>query len=603
MFGFSAEEMIGSPVFRLVPDDRVDEESSILRRLRRGERIDHFETQRLTRSGHVLDISATFSPIRSGGGEVVGVSTIARDITARVRTEAALGRLAAIVESSEDAIIGKTLDGVITSWNGAAEQIFGYPATDAISRSIAIILPVDRLQEEGRLRATIADGRRVPSFETQRRRQDGVLIDVSVACSPIRDRQDRIVGVSSIVRDISETKRRELARRNAERSYRTLFEQAPVGLAVVDRSGRIVEANDHLCGILGYAPFALEGRYFGDFVAESAPGQGERVIETLAGGGDTDTQWRLRRRDGAIIDVEAAATTMPDARTLTIVRDVTERHRSAEALRVAEERMRFALEAAGVGIWDFDFATNALTCSPILEQHCGVEPGAFGGSFDAFLERVHPDDRQSLLDARRQAFETGADFAVTHRVIRPDGAVRWLRGVGRVLLDGGGAAVRSVGITLDITEQRALEEQFHHAQKMEALGRLAGGVAHDFNNLLTAILGHCELLLNALGPSDARRGDVAEIQLAGTRAASLTRQLLGFSRREVTQPVPIKLQCDRHRDASDAEAAAGRGRDSERAPAGRSRCRHHRPEPGRTDHHEPGRQRPRRDADRWAPDD
>ena len=125
--------------------------------------------------------------------------------------------------------------------------------------------------------------------------------------------------------------------------------------------------------------------------------------------------------------------------------------------------------------------------------------------------------------------------------MRPDGTVRWLSGAGRVQLGEHGEPLRGVGTSLDVTERRALEEQYLQAQKMEAVGLLAGGVAHDFNNLLTEILGHCELLLADLDPGDTRQADIAEIQKAGARAAGLTRQLMAFSRKEIIEPTVLDL--------------------------------------------------------------
>jgi signal transduction histidine kinase/CheY-like chemotaxis protein len=170
-----------------------------------------------------------------------------------------------------------------------------------------------------------------------------------------------------------------------------------------------------------------------------------------------------------------------------------------------------------------------------------LKPGTFDGTFEGFIERIHPDDRRSVLETVGRAMRSGTDFTVLNRAIWPDGSVRWLSGAGRVHLDEHGEAARAVGISLDVTEQRTREEQFQQAQKMEAIGRLAGGVAHDFNNLLTVILGHCELLLAGLDPGDSRHGDIKEIQKAGSSAAGLTRQLLAFSRKEIIEPKLIDL--------------------------------------------------------------
>jgi PAS domain S-box-containing protein len=222
-------------------------------------------------------------------------------------------------------------------------------------------------------------------------------------------------------------------------------------------------------------------------------------------------------------------------------REILERRLAESALRTTEERMRFALEAAGVGIWDMNYATGSLQWSETLEAQYGLQPGAFHGTFEAFIEGIHPDDRESVLRTVGSAMKTGSDFSMTHRSLSPDGTVRWLNGAGRVHLGDHGNPVRGVGISLDVTERHNLEAQYQQAQKMEAVGRLAGGVAHDFNNLLTAILGYCELLLDALDPADPCRADVSRIQDAGVSAAALTRQLLAFSRKEVIEPRLLDL--------------------------------------------------------------
>ena len=221
--------------------------------------------------------------------------------------------------------------------------------------------------------------------------------------------------------------------------------------------------------------------------------------------------------------------------------DITDRNQAVEALRTAEERMRFALEAAGVGIWDIDYTTGALRWSAILEGQYGLKPGTFGGTMQTFMERVHPEDRAAVAETMANAKWSGADFVLQHRTIWPDGTVKLLSGAGRVHLGEHGEPIRAVGIMMDVTDRRTLEDQYQQAQKMEAVGRLAGGVAHDFNNLLTVILGYCGLLLADFDPDDQRQADIAEIQKAGASGAALTRQLLAFSRKEIIEPTLLNL--------------------------------------------------------------
>jgi PAS domain S-box-containing protein len=201
----------------------------------------------------------------------------------------------------------------------------------------------------------------------------------------------------------------------------------------------------------------------------------------------------------------------------------------------------FALEVAGVGIWDMDFATGVVQWSEIVERHFGLAPGTFGGTFDAFIACIHPGDRAAVRETVSKARRTGTDFSMQHRVIWPDGTIRWLTAVGRVYLDEQGQPIRGVGISMDVTERHELEAQRQHAQKMEALGQMAAGVAHDFNTLLTVILGYSELLLLDVDANEARHTAIEEIQKAGESAGRLTRQLLAFSRKQIIEPTVLDV--------------------------------------------------------------
>ncbi len=209
IFGYSAEEMIGQPILKLIPSDRQSEEPAILERIRRGERVDHFETIRRRKDGREINVSVTISPIRGADGRIVGASKIVRDLTGQQEALVQGALLAAIVQSSDDAIVSKDLNGIVTSWNAAAERIFGYTAAEMIGQPILKLIPPDRQSEEPEILARIRRGERVDHFETIRRRKDGRKINVSVTISPIRGADGRIVGASKVARDITEQKRME----------------------------------------------------------------------------------------------------------------------------------------------------------------------------------------------------------------------------------------------------------------------------------------------------------------------------------------------------------------------------------------------------------
>lgn len=207
LFGYSAEEMIGQSITILIPRERLSEEASIIASILRGERISHFETVRRRKDGSLVDLSLTVSPIRDADGRIIGASKIARNISDRRRAEEAVARLAAVVRSSNDAILTKTLEGKITSWNEAAERTFGYSAAEAVGSPVTILFPEDRIREEQDILAKITRGELVSHYPTIRRRKDGSLVDVSVTISPIRDSHGRIIGASNVSRDITEEKR------------------------------------------------------------------------------------------------------------------------------------------------------------------------------------------------------------------------------------------------------------------------------------------------------------------------------------------------------------------------------------------------------------
>ncbi|WP_316832087.1 PAS domain S-box protein [Pedobacter aquatilis] len=206
IFGYTPDEIIGTSITRLIPPERLSEEEEILAKLKAGQRIEHFETKRLHKNGTIIDVLLTISPVKNSYGEVVGVSKIARDITIQNLYERNSGWLSAIVESSDDAIISKNFDSIITSWNKGAERIFGYTALEMIGFSILRLIPEDRLQEEPEILAKLRAGSRVDHFETIRLHKSGELIHVSLSISPIRNKAGEIVGLSKIARDITDKK-------------------------------------------------------------------------------------------------------------------------------------------------------------------------------------------------------------------------------------------------------------------------------------------------------------------------------------------------------------------------------------------------------------
>ena len=220
--------------------------------------------------------------------------------------------------------------------------------------------------------------------------------------------------------------------------------------------------------------------------------------------------------------------------------DITERKRDEEQRRAAEDRFRQLAESIQQVFWMTDARGAVLYVSPAFETIFGRSCESLIASPGVWMDAVHPDDRERVEQAA-YARSRRDEFDEVYRIIRPDGAVRWIRDRAFHLYDDAGELYRLVGTAADITEQRQLEEQLQQAQKMEIVGRLAGGVAHDFNNLLTVINGMADLALAGLADDDPTRRDITQIRLAGERAAALTGRLLAVSRRQILKPEIVDL--------------------------------------------------------------
>jgi PAS domain S-box-containing protein len=294
--------------------------------------------------------------------------------------------------------------------------------------------------------------------------------------------------------------------------------------------------------MLGYTVDAMLGRELFGFM--DAPGAFEartRFARRQRGIAERH-EFRWRHADGRelLTTVSASPLHAPDgafAGALAFVSDVTEQRRAEAALRDSQAGLGLALSAAGMVVWERDLQTERLRnlVSEPDEAASAARPNAFG-TFAAFLAAVHAEDRDRVARTHRDAVARGGDFSHQFRITGQQGQLRWMQSTGRVLAGDDGRPARVIGLSLDVTERIALEAQLRQAQKMEAVGQLAGGVAHDFNNLLTVITAATRFARESLPPDNPAGEDIAAIDAAAARAAQLTRQLLAFSRKQLLKP-------------------------------------------------------------------
>jgi PAS domain S-box-containing protein len=276
MFGYTADEAVGKHISLIIPSSRIKEEEFIIGQIVKGNKLDHFETIRVAKDGHEVPISLTVSPIIDSGGRVIGASKIAHDITERKRAEEKQSVLASIIDTSDDAILSKTLEGIITSWNPAAEKMFGYTETEALGKHISLIIPLVRIGEEQFIISEIIKGNRVDHFQTIRVAKDGHEIPISLSISPITDSSGKVIGASKIARDISE----QQAGHEAAYSYTKRLE---VINTIIETISEELDLNKIIQKVTD-ATTELTGAKFGAFFYNTINTQGESfMLYTLSG--------------------------------------------------------------------------------------------------------------------------------------------------------------------------------------------------------------------------------------------------------------------------------------------------------------------------------
>jgi PAS domain S-box-containing protein len=295
IFGYSSEEIIGKPAALLTPEDRVGELEAIGAKVRAGQPVERLETTRVHKDGTLVPVSLTVSPILDEKGSIVGASTIARDMTEQKRALEAAQRMMAIVESSDDAIIGRTIDGTVTSWNPAAERMLGYSGQEIVGKHFDVLIPEDRAAETISILAKISAGRPVHDFETIRVRKDGTAFPVSLTISPIRDESGAVVSASVICRDVTELK-------HAARYARSLIEAALDPLVTISPEGKIDDVNEATVKATGVPRGRLIGTDFSHYFTDPDKAD-EGYQRVFAQGSVTDYPLTLRHQDGTLTDV------------------------------------------------------------------------------------------------------------------------------------------------------------------------------------------------------------------------------------------------------------------------------------------------------------
>ncbi len=585
MLGYEPEELLGVPFNYLQPAESTAADADALERMLAGESVFGLETVWVRKEGRRVRLSVNALPLRSDSGDVVGVMGTARDVTEQRRTEQVYREREALYRDiarnfPNGAVLLFDRDLRFTLAEGQGLATAGFSPTDLEGKRVHEVLPPVTLTiVEPAYRAALQG--RASTLEAPYRDRF-----YTVQFTPVRDEHGTIVGGMVVAQDITPQKRAERTRvafselgrrlsaaRTPEEAARIIVQAAQdligweccsldlylpdrdviqavltidtLGGPPVDVPPAYVEGPPHGMTLKvlreGAQLILREGEQSGPYDGLSAFGSNRRSASLMF------VPVRHGERTAGILSIQSytpRAYTRSDLAILQALADhcggALERLRVEEALRESQAQLGRTEEFSLVMTAHLGLDGRWLKVPPTLCRFLGYsEPELL-----ALRERdvSHPDDiEHDLRQQARLIHGEARSYDLEKRYLRRDGTSAWTYLNSSIVQDAGGKPLYFLAYLRDITERKSLEDQLRQAQKMEAVGQLAGGIAHDFNNLLTAIIGNAELLLAGMSSHDPRRLDVTEINRAAHRAATLTRQLLAFSRKQVLQPRIVSL--------------------------------------------------------------
>jgi diguanylate cyclase (GGDEF)-like protein/PAS domain S-box-containing protein len=521
------------------------EDAPLLRALQ-NESVRDVEMVIAPKSGPLRTLVASGQAIHGTDGERLGAVVAMHDVTDRRQAERELARLAAIVESSEEAIIAGTMDGTIVSWNQGAERLYGYSASDMVGQHSSVLAQAQEKRLGPGIVARLMRGEAVEPMEVVRTRKDGSTVDVSLSFSPIRDTSGQMIGVSWLSHDITERKCAETAlaesntrlQENEER-LRRLTDAAFEGIAV-SQDGVLVDVSTAFAALFGYAtPAEMRGL---PGAGLAAPESQALVRQKITNCDEERYEATMLRRDGTTFQAELRGRLIQfggrPAR-VTAVRDITEYKEMERSLRennraLEESRTRLAeaQRVAQMGSWEYDIATNTITWSDELFRLFGMDPAQGAPSVEALMGRFHPDDVPMHIAVSNQAMQDGLPYEFDIRAPQSDGSQRWLHAVGRGERDGSGCVTRLFGTLMDITERKVSEERFRVLFEQSSHPHLLfdedGGIIDC--NAATLSLMRCKDKAQMLGTHPALLSP--EVQRDGRRSDEKGAEMCALARRD-----------------------------------------------------------------------
>jgi PAS domain S-box-containing protein len=517
------------------PEDRQRASDAFVRALDGGAGYD-VEYRVIQPANGVRFVHSCAEVIRDTSGRPQRMFGTMQDITelrrAETRSRANETLLRTFVDHASDAFFMHSSEGNILDVNRHACQSLGYGREELIGKS-PLLFDAGFSRTPAFAHEDVSarlDAGETLAFETLHQRKDGSLFPVEVRIRSFWADGHRYA--VSLARDMTESKKAQASLR----LFRSLIDHSVDGIEVIDPStGRFLDVNEQACQTHGYT----RDEYLALTVEDIAPGAAaqtwSRIVEDVRRSGSLVLEDRHRRKDGSSFPVEVNASYVRLDRDylVAVVRDITVRKEVESALRRNREHLDALIRTIDGIVWEADpQALHFTYVSPRAERLLGYPLSMWLEEDGFWANHIHPDDRARAVRYCTNCVREKRDHELEYRMVAADGRSVWLRDLVNVVIENDDV-VSLRGIMVDVTEQRRLEEQLRQSQKMEAIGQLAGGVAHDFNNILTAIIMEAEFAATPEGsPADVSDA-LRQIRAAAERAATLTRQLLMVSRRQV----------------------------------------------------------------------
>lgn len=551
MFGYTARDAFGRSVLDLIPERFRNLPGA----QQRAEAIAAFSNATGLMGQHAKGSEFPIEVSISGthGAAATSYTIIVRDVTERTIAEAQVRRTNERFRSFfELDLIGMAItlpQKGIAVVNDRACEILGYSREELQGKPWDQITHPDDLTNNGLRFDQILRGE-IEGFSLEKRfiRKDGRIIHASVSVRCVRRPDQSIDCFLVLLDDISERKEGELQIRKAAERFRQVVEN--IGevfwMTDIEKASMIYisPGYEKVWGRPAAVLYESPQAWLEAIHDEDRP----RVLDAMKkqAEGQYDIEYRILRPDGAIRWIHDRAFPVANEagqiyRVAGVAEDITIRKEFEIQLQQRDRQLQESQTVAQIGSWEFDVHTGSVTWSEQQFRLFGLEPFAQVPSMQIYQRVLDEETLSRLSQAIEHCQNTGTVFSLDHRITRADGMIRWTQTRGEPVGDENGKVLRIRGTTQDITDRFHLESQLQQAQKMEAIGRLSGGVAHDFNNLLTVILGHVAVLETCNLEPDALESTEA-IKLASKRAANLTRQLLLFARKQTMQIQRIDLK-------------------------------------------------------------